>query len=277
MDRRDPSADAGCGMMSSRNAHTDDGVTHGSDAGDRGPLTLGQLAHELAGLVDGGRRNVDLVLERLRAQALADEQSQLLPRLEAANQAMHQMADLLRQWMDAQRGSQPLEQDGRTLADAIDHAVRLLTPAAEQRGIRLAVRVQPQAATLPAGPIYAVVANAVRNAIEAIDGQSADDPWRGTRIDVCARIEQDASQREMLMVSVTDDGPGLAPGLVGDGGALHLGVTTKPHGHGLGLQLCHEIAQSLGGHLTLHNGSPRGAVLTLTCPTQLPPQSREGG
>lgn len=253
-------------MVSPRNVHPDGGPR---GATGPGPLTPGQLVHELAGLVDGGRRNVDLVLEQLREQSVNDEEAHLLPRLEAANQAMNQMADLLRRWIDNLHDNRPLESDGRTLDDAIGHAVRLLTPAAEQRGIELRVDVQPQAATLSAGPIYAVVANAVRNAIEAIDGQAADDPQRGTRIVVQARVERDSERHEQLVLSVADDGPGLAPGLIGDDGSLRLGATTKPEGHGLGLQLCHEIASSLRGSLVLTSGSPRGAVLTLTCPTRL--------
>ncbi len=266
MNPRDAQADAHHGMVSPRNVHPDSGPR---GATGPGPLTPGQLVHELAGLVDGGRRNVDLVLEQLREQSVSDEEAQLLPRLEAANQAMNQMADLLRRWIDNVHANRPPESDGRTLADAIGHAVRLLMPAAQQRGIELRVDVQPQAATLSAGPIYAVVANAVRNAIEAIDGQAADDTQRGTCIVVQALVEQDSEGCEQLVLSVADDGPGLAPGLVGDDGSLRLGTTTKPEGHGLGLQLCHEIAASLRGSLALTSGSPRGAVLTLTCPTHL--------
>jgi C4-dicarboxylate-specific signal transduction histidine kinase len=96
---------------------------------------------------------------------------------------------------------------------------------------------------------------------------------------VQARIEHDPAGEDQLVLSVADDGPGLAPGLVDEHHRPRLGMTTKPEGHGLGLRLCHEIAQSLGGHLSLTSRQPRGTVLTLTCPTSFDPerQGDDGG
>ncbi len=228
-------------------------------------MNAAKIAHELASLIDGGRRNVDLALSCLRDQMVdaqaAHAEADALQRLEAANDAMNRMADLLRRWMDSLHEGRPLEHDNRTLADAAGHAVRLLTPAADKRGVRMHVDLDPDAASLLAGPLYAVLANAVRNAIEAIDGQRPDDPHRGSRIDVAAVLVDGKFE-----LTVSDDGPGIDPALVDAEGQVRPGRTTKPDGHGLGLQLCHEIATSLGGNLSLANRQPHGAMLTLRCP-----------
>lgn len=230
-------------------------------------MNTSRIAHELAGLIDGGRRNVDLALSSLREHSQTPDDPQddaaALERLEAATDAMNRMADLLRRWMDSLHEDRPLEHDNRTLTDAVAHAVRLLTPAAEKRGVHVEIKLGSDAANVTAGPLYAVIANALRNAIEAIDSQAADDPRRGSRIEVAARVVDG-----QLRLTITDDGPGLDPALVDATGHVRPGSTTKPDGHGLGLQLCHEIAVSLSGNLSLANAQPHGAVLTLACPVE---------
>ncbi|MCC7204872.1 MAG: sensor histidine kinase [Phycisphaeraceae bacterium] len=236
-----------------------------SPGGDRTP-SGDKLAHELANLLDGSLRNVGLVLSVLRksdglADADGDGTDDVLQRLQVTNEAMKQMAWLIRGWMDAIHQHQPLERDNRTLADAVVHAVQLLSAAAEMRQVHVRIDLEPRAAQLPAGSVYPVIANALRNSLEAIDSEPIGAPQRGGVIEVQARVvDQD------LLLSVTDDGPGLSTVVADDNGVFQTGKTTKPNGHGLGLELCREVAQSLGGSLTLENHRPRGARLTLRCP-----------
>ena len=141
------------------------------------------------------------------------------------------------------------------------------------RQVDLRVDLDPAAAALPAGPVYPVVANALRNSIEAIDRDAQardDDPPAGRSpaagegppvIRVAARVHD--SQVEL---TVTDTGPGLDPSLTDKDGRFLFGTTTKAGGHGLGLSLCHEIALGLGGGIELTNALPRGTVLTLRYP-----------
>ncbi|MCC7408788.1 MAG: HAMP domain-containing histidine kinase [Phycisphaeraceae bacterium] len=236
-----------------------------SSTGDPAP-SGDKIAHELANLLDGSLRNVGLVLSALRkgdgvAGTDQDGADDVLQRLQVTNEAMRQMAWLVRGWMDAIHQHQPLERDNRTLSDAVGHAVQLLSAAAEMRQVHVRIDLEPRAAQLPAGAVYSVVANALRNSLEAIDSLPMDSPHRGGTIEVRARVTD-----QELTLNVADDGPGLAPELLDDAGAFQTGRTTKPSGHGLGLELCREVALSLGGSLTLKNRSPRGAILTLRCP-----------
>ena len=220
--------------------------------------TPGAVAHEMANLLDGSLRNVGLVLSSLRQEAEKPAGSQaLVDRLQAAREAMSQMIGLLRQWMDSSHPAADVEHDTRTVAEAVDHAVRLLSPAAEARSIRVSVQIAERAARMPAGPVYAVLANALRNSIEAIDSVPVGSAERGGLIEVQVRFDD-----EHLEMWVSDDGPGLSPAVLMPDGRIAPGKTTKPSGHGLGLQLCQDIAQSLAGSLDLHNRQPRGASLS---------------
>jgi signal transduction histidine kinase len=68
---------------------------------------------------------------------------------------------------------------------------------------------------------------------------------------------------DLVEVRVVDDGPGLA-------GTANLFVpfyTTKPHGSGIGLVLCRQIAEAHGGTLTLANRTDaRGCVAEVRLP-----------
>ncbi|MCC7145105.1 MAG: HAMP domain-containing histidine kinase [Phycisphaeraceae bacterium] len=241
-------------------------LNHAPNSGTDQPSSAAaaKIAHELANLIDGSLRNVGMVMSTLRQQPTESVEStgdDVVRRLESAKDAMGQMAALIRRWMDSIHRAQPLDHDNRSLADAVDHAVRLLAVAAEERGIHMRVAIDPQAAHLPAASVYPVIANAIRNSIEAIDSIPAGSPQRGKRIDVNAHLHEG-----QVRLSIEDDGPGVSDQVLNSDGRLTLGKTTKPAGHGLGLQLCQEIAHSLGGELTLTNRSPHGAAFQLRYP-----------
>jgi two-component system CitB family sensor kinase len=116
------------------------------------------------------------------------------------------------------------------------------------------------AARLPAAALFPVLANGLRNSIEAISA----DPARGEKpgvIEIAAQV-----QTGQVRLAITDNGPGLDRAAFDTGGIFRFGKTTKPDGHGLGLSLCRDIAANLGGALRLTNRDDGGALLTLTYP-----------
>jgi signal transduction histidine kinase len=225
-----------------------------------------KLAHELANLLDGSLRNVGLVMSSLREPPArvgvrAGEDEDLVHRLEAANQAMQYMATLIQRWMGRPRPTNALHHQARTLHDTIHSAINLLAPVAAGRGIAIDVQIDSAAVALPAGPIYPIVANAVRNSVEALSQPRADGSAEGGRITVAAHLVGN-----QIELAVADNGPGLAADLFDDRGRMRQGITTKEGGHGLGLALARDIARGLGGTLELSNQQPRGASLTLRYP-----------
>ena len=210
-------------------------------------------------------RNVTLISSMLRdgadeTVAVADPKQ--LSRLATVEEGMRQMALLLRRWMEGQRQPQALHRDPRTLEEVVKHAVSLFQPAMDALRIEVTLRLDEAAAKLAAGPIYPVLANGLRNAIEAISQAR-------TARQACGRIEIMAALCEgRLSLTVTDDGPGIDADLLDERGCFRLGKTTKASGHGLGLALCRDIAANLGGTLTLRNAQPQGAVLALNYPVK---------
>jgi len=217
------------------------------------------LAHELANLLDGSLRHLGMALTSLRQPATTEESDELVKRLEAASGAMHQMATLIHRWMSSPQSARHLFEQAQTIGQMIDHAVRLLSPAANLRRIGIHVQMDKAAAVLSAGPLYPVIANALRNSIEAMEQAPMDDRPRVIKVAAMVR-------RQQLHITVTDTGPGLSDALTDAHGCFAFGITTKQGGHGVGLRLSRDIARSLGGELELTNRPPHGAVLTLRCP-----------
>ena len=231
-----------------------------------------QLTHELANLLDGSLRQLALALGELtdRAEEAAGPgvpaggETATIHRLEAASSAMVRMAHLLKRWVSMPGGdAASLYSMNATLGEAVGYVRRLMEPRLVAGGIDLRVELPEEMAGMQAGPIYHVVANGVRNSVEAIVGVDAALVVERS-IDV--RFERDVEGGE-LRLTVSDTGPGLDAGLARDSmGHVRAGATTKASGHGLGLAISRQIVESLGGELVLGNREGGGAELRVSWP-----------
>jgi len=111
------------------------------------------------------------------------------------------------------------------------------------------------------GPLGQIILNLAQNAIlHGFDGRD------GGVITIAAE-----AVHELILLTVSDDGVGMAPAVL-----VHVFdpfFTTRmgQGGSGIGLSVSYRIATSvLGGNLTVQSSPGRGALFTLTMPTQAP-------
>lgn len=231
----------------------------------RGADSPAGLAHELANLLDASMRNLHLAITSLRDAApeiaCHGDCDDPIARLDTVSQAMRQMTDLLRNWMSQRIAAGQWRQHSHSMGEAIDHVLRLLRPAAEAIGVELRVSISDAAAALPAGPIYPVIANGVRNSIEAIGAHGREAEARPLMVEVRADVETDR-----VSIAVLDTGPGLDESLLDEHGRFRFGMTTKSGGHGLGLSLSRNVAYALQGSLEMQNRPDGGTELSLAFP-----------
>jgi signal transduction histidine kinase len=232
---------------------------------DGADLRLTLLAHELNGLLDGSLRYIRLAQSGLCGESpYSVAARQARARLDAAHDALERMATLL------QRGMRPavaltssiFRPAQEPLIEALVHAADSLRPLADDRHIRINIDCSPRLVLSPAGPIYTIVVNAIRNSIDAIG--------RNGSIDIVAEMETTEGGDPTVVLDIYDDGAGPRKG--SEDSVFELGFTTKAHGHGVGLALCREIVRDLGGTITLvrrdddGEAAHRGAHLAIRFP-----------
>jgi len=253
-----------------RSARDREAIAH--DAAEGAGHAMRALAHELTGLIDACLRSI------VRARKVGDEHDDGVRAhlalgaadayLRAAETAMHEAASLVQATMRTGRLTGP--PSGRSLsarrapAEILAHAAEVLFPLAEERAVRITTTIGPAARELPPLPIYPIVANALRNAVEA----SPDNA------DVRAHLHLESetpSRPPTLVLEITDEGPGPPEG---DDDPFDPSFSTKERGTGLGLAIARDVANELGGTVALEprDGTPGtpGARFTLRVPITKP-------
>jgi len=100
-----------------------------------------------------------------------------------------------------------------------------------------------------------VILNVVMNAIEAMHSVQ---PRR-------LRIQSGLGKPDVVRVSIADTGIGIDPANVD---AIFKPLyTTKEHGMGMGLSICHSIIESHGGRIWASPGAPTGTIVQFELPT----------
>lgn len=129
------------------------------------------------------------------------------------------------------------------------HAVRLTTDLEAALPLVRADRILMQQ----------VIVNLVMNAAQAME--SADSPTRELV------VRSSILNTNEIQLEVLDNGPGIAPNVVGK--LFESFFTTKSTGMGMGLPICRSIVEAAGGliQLTNRDDGRRGAKVTFTLPT----------
>ena len=176
---------------------------------------------------------------------------------------MQQMATVLHRWMNRSGRSPFAQSTPPTLGHAVRQAARLLAPAAAEHRITVRISLSDAAASLPPGPAYTIVSNALRNSIQAIADGDRQDPPPPPNHQVEITAITTATYAEL---SVRDTGPGLPPSMFDTDARFRFGQTTKPNGHGIGLAFVQDTLYAIGGTLNIKNNPNRGTTLTARYP-----------
>lgn len=213
---------------------------------------VARFAHELGNLLDGSLRNLGLATRRLEEKSTASGQSgqEALDRLHVAGDSLRQMAGMLKRWMEAGGGdAMNVCWEEGSLLEVMGRAIRSIEPLAQDAGIRIDVVLPAALSQVEAGKLFPVFLNGLRNAVEAI----GRDGWvrvRGKRV------------LDQIEITIEDDGAGVDERLPRDErGLAPAGMTTKRHGHGMGLDISRRMLESMGGWIRLMDGLKKGAVL----------------
>jgi len=180
----------------------------------------------------------------------------LMVRVQDACHGADRVASIVRDLRTFARGEETARQPV-SLETVIEAAVNIAYPE-----MRLRARLERRYQTVPAvdgngGRLEQVFLNLLLNASQAFPEDSEED----NLIRVSLRSEGDH-----VVAEVYDNGPGIAPELLGR--IFDPFFTTKPVGvgTGLGLPICRGIVQTHGGEITVDSKPGAGAMFTLRFP-----------
>jgi len=124
--------------------------------------------------------------------------------------------------------------------------------------VQMVFRPEDHLPLVSADPIQItqVLLNLVLNAIQAMS--DLNDGERKIT------IETRSQENGLIEVSVTDNGPGVAPDV--QPRIFEQFFTTKPQGLGMGLSISKSIIEAHGGQLWCNDGANGGAVFRMTLP-----------
>ncbi|MEO1128539.1 MAG: ATP-binding protein [Planctomycetota bacterium] len=219
-------------------------------------IAFQKLVHEMASLVDGSLRYLRLAeraISRDRAHGQEEEGY-----LHAAGEALTQVAALIRD-ASGPVGALSLSSLGQSLSadrsvlEIIEHAADVLRPLAGERGVEIHLHLDDELADIALLPIYPVIANGIKNAIEATGS--------GGIIDVRSNLADAPCRLELDILDTGEGPPEQQTAKVFDPG-----FSTKRGSTGLGLAICQDIVDELGGMISLGARPEGGARLSIRLP-----------
>jgi signal transduction histidine kinase len=147
---------------------------------------------------------------------------------------------------------QPVDLNGH-----VERTVEFVRPQNKYDRVEFEMALDPAVGTvqLDPGQIQQVLLNLFSNAADAF----RDAGIESGKIRIETRREA-----KSVVVSVTDNGPGIPEHVVGK--IFEPAFTTKVDGHGFGLATCYRIVENHGGHIRVESSEGAGAVFVVTLP-----------
>jgi signal transduction histidine kinase len=203
---------------------------------------IGRIAHEMRNPLNSIRLALQMLAQRQQENRLHSDDFRMV--IEEVDRMNRLLSDLL-----AFQQPRPPKIAPCAIGPVLKECTQLVTPQALKQGVALVVTGDPKLTALFDEEYFRqIIANLILNAVEV--SQS------GERVDVCS-----TASNGTVSIEVSDQGPGLSPDQ-----QEHLFepfYTTKTTGHGLGLAISRELAQSMGGTLSFRPEPARGATFVL--------------
>ncbi len=209
----------------------------------------GEIAHEL--------KNPLASVKGLAAMVAREVEGRPAERLAVLRREVDRMQEILEGFLNFSRPLLPLNEAPVPLEGLCRQVAELHEGMAGERGVALKVADGPPVeAWCDARKVRQVLIDVVQNALDAAP--------RGTTVE----LQSWATPQGEGRVEVRDRGPGLAEEVRER--VFEPGITTKPHGSGLGLALSRALMRQHGGELSLRAREGGGCVAELSLPAAPP-------
>lgn len=212
------------------------------------------IAHEINQPLSAAGTYTSIVAESLQGESLKDHSIGEMAEKAAAQ--IDRAADVVRRLRTLVRMGRS-DLSATSISRIVREASDIVRPDLERHGITLKTELDSNLPLVMADrlQIEQVLLNLIRNSVEAITGANM---VQG-QVSILAR----RLRPSLVELRVNDTGPGFAAGF---SGSVPMPLsTTKADGMGIGLSLCHSIAEAHGGSLSI-GSTPDGATVAIALP-----------
>lgn len=212
---------------------------------------LAVMSHEIRTPMNG----ILALSELLSGSDLAPRQRRYADVIAKSGKSLLAIINDILDFSKVEAGKLELERVEFDLTEAAEDVAGLFTERAREKGLDLAVYVDPALPRVCGDPtrLRQVLSNLANNAIKFTDTGG-----------VLISIEADADRPEGYLLAIHDTGPGIAedklPGLFQAFSQADQSTTRKHGGTGLGLTICDRLVHAMGGEWRLESRVGEGSV-----------------
>ncbi|MGD9582700.1 MAG: ATP-binding protein [Lysobacterales bacterium] len=221
---------------------------------------LATMSHEIRTPLNGIIPLLDLVM----GTQLAPDQREYIGTAFASAKQLLSIVDDILDFSKLDANKLELETVGLNIKELVDSVTRLMGRAAESKGLKLTVAIDPNvrlAARGDATRLRQVLTNLVSNAIKFTE--------RGGIVVQVTKRSENRTHTELLF-AVKDSGIGIAAAAQGklfkEFSQADNSTTRSFGGTGLGLSICKRIVELMGGQIGVKSELGRGSIFWFTVP-----------